>query len=208
MPNVTGTDREAGIKTDLFNHRVNVNFAFFDQKVTNEPQLAGIDASTGRGYWNALGENESKGADADVALTLYPGWQLLASWMQLHNVTPPQDYIHIQTWSVFTKYELPSSTPLSGLSVGAGLIRQRGLYVSLFSWAGAETPAEKATGYIEAKPGMPLKLFASYRLDRHWTFRLSCDNVTDQHYAVAAGFAAAVDVSEPRLFTLEADFKF
>lgn len=206
LPNVLGTNREIGAKGNLFGGKVNFNFGIFDMKTTNLPRLAGISAVTGRGYWQANGTTDSKGADADIALNLTPGWQLTASWFRT-----PSSIAYSQpmnTWSLFTKYAFQKDSHLSGLSIGGGVTRLDGLYVNLFGWPGTKTAFEQATGFIKAKPGVPIKLFASYHLDRHWTFMVSCDNVTDQHYAIASGFSAAVDLSNPRLFTLDVDYKF
>jgi outer membrane receptor for ferric coprogen and ferric-rhodotorulic acid len=206
LPNVIGTNKEAGVKADLWQNRINFDYAIFDMNTANLPRLVGFNSSS-RGIWAPEGSTDSKGEDADVNFILLPGWQLHGSWFHTSNSLAYG--FPMTTWSLFSSYQFPADSELKGVTIGGGFDYFEGLYDPLSGlWKGAETAFEQSTGYLKDKPGFPVKIFASYRYNKHWLFRISCDNLFDDHYAVDAPLPTVVDLSNPRMFAFEANYKF
>ena len=43
---------------------------------------------------------------------------------------------------------------------------------------------------------------------KHWLYRISCNNILNEAYAIGLQTATNVDAAPPRTFSLEADYKF
>jgi len=72
----TGTQYEAGVKTELLGGRVRTNFAVYELTRNNVlvafPQFPGAQVQTG--------QQRSRGFEADVAVAITPAWQLTAAY--------------------------------------------------------------------------------------------------------------------------------
>ncbi|MEO6876363.1 MAG: hypothetical protein ABI222_16220, partial [Opitutaceae bacterium] len=61
---------------------------------------------------------------------------------------------------------------------------------------------------IRVETSEELSLFASYRLNQHWLFRVNVDNVLNKAYVLGAQGAAFVDPSLPRTFSFSTVYRF
>ena len=108
-----------------------------------------------------------------------------------------------EQYSLVGRYEFQSEG-LKGLSVGAGFARLSGRLLSV----GAYVTGLTGVRLIEVEPSNELTLFASYKLNRNWMFRLNVDNALDQEYVLGAQNAYFVDPSLPRSFSASATYRF
>lgn len=108
-----------------------------------------------------------------------------------------------EQYSLVGRYEFQSEN-LKGLSVGAGFARLSGRLLSV----GAYVTGIAGLKLIEVEPSNELTLFASYKLDKNWSFRLNVDNALDEAYVLGAQNAYFVDPSLPRSFSASATYKF
>ena len=205
-PNQSGKNREIGIKTALFGNKVNLNFSAFDMTIAGLLQLGGFD-SNGVGYWVANAMTQSKGWDANLGLNIVPGWQIVATYF--HTEVSLAYKQPMSTWSAFTNYEFSKKSPLYGFAIGGGVSHLAGQYVPLSGiWKGTLTPTQSSSGFIKLKIGTPVKLFATYRYNSHWLFRLACDNALDEIYPTSTQIPTAMEPPEPRTFSFETTYKF
>ncbi|MBL9216549.1 MAG: TonB-dependent receptor [Opitutaceae bacterium] len=208
VPPATGKGKEAGVKFDLFGGKLSSTIAAFDLETTGLTVFGGT-LPDGSPYVIPVGLLSQKGFDADISWQITPEWQLVGT---LYDGTvedqngQPVDDSYTQSWSLFTRYDFRSSTSLKGFSFGGGISRINGRVVST---AGLTFPVgvTKPT-FMKVEPGTLVGVFANYALNKHWTFRLQCDNLLDETYAVGINAAYLVDPSLPRNFTLSAKYKF
>lgn len=208
VPPATGKGKEIGVKFELFDSKLTSTIAFFDLETTGLTVFGGT-LPDGSPYVIPVGLLSQKGFDADLAWQINPNWQLTAT---LYNGKvkdqngQPVDDSYKQSYSLFTRYNFTSVPSLKGLSVGGGLSRVNGRVVST---AGITYPTgmTKPTFQKVAEATL-VGLFANYELNKHWTFRLQCDNALDETYPVGINAMYLVDPSLPRNFTLSAKYRF
>jgi iron complex outermembrane receptor protein len=206
-PSPIGKNKEIGFKTALFDGKLNLNFALFDMTLSGITKTGGIRPD-GSIYYVTTGFVESKGCDGNIGLTLVPGWELVGTFY--HTEKSFSNSQPEGSWSVFTNYQFPKGSPLAGLAIGCGTGHFTGQYLplaGLYTYS-KMTPFEIANGIKLINTGTPVKLFASYKYNKHWTFRLSCDNAFDEVYVAGAQIASLLDCSPPRSFTFESIYRF
>ena len=208
VPPATGKGKEAGIKFDLIDGKLSSTVAFFDLETTGLTVFGGT-LPDGSPFVVPVGVLSQKGFDADLSWSVTRQWQLVGTLYsgKVHDQNGnPIDDSYKGSWSLFTRYDLPSTSGLKGLSLGGGISRVTGRVVSS---AGLTFPVGMTKpAFINVKPGTLVGLFANYTLNRHWSFRLQVDNALNQTYAVGINAAYLVDPSLPRNATLMAKYKF
>ena len=217
LPPVLGKSDEVGVKTAFWDGRVSASFAVYKMQLTNQAILAAFPALNiaGANYYIPIGTTTSKGWDASMALQLVSGWQIIATGYEgtVHDQNGnPVTATYETQWSVFTRYDLPKDGPLKGLGIGGGVNRIGGRWFNMASLTvpgGAANPVNSSgVALFKLHEGTMMNLFADYELNRHWTFRVNCENVLDQAYPLGAQGVGLVDPSDPRTFTFETTFKF
>lgn len=206
LPNQIGQGREGGVKTAFLNGRLSSTISIFDLELTNTAVFAGT-LPGGTSYFAPVGTTRQKGFDADLAVTLLPGLQFVATYYdgKVKNqagAKVPNSYD--KSVSFFGRYEFQPGS-LKGLAVGGGLARTSGRVVSSALLVTGIIPAP---ALIEFEPGTMVNAFVTWRLNKHWLLRGSIENLLDKAFAIGAQAAYLVDPSPPRTYTFSSSYKF
>lgn len=217
LPSVLGKSREVGLKTSFWDGKLSLSAAVYKMQLTNQAILAAYPALNvaGLNYYIPIGTTDSKGWDASMALAPLPGLQIIATGYMgtVHdqNGNPITATVE-NSWSLFSRYDFSKSGPLKGVSVGGGAARAGGKW---FNMSGLVLPGGVAlpknssgNSLFKLKQDVLLNLFASYRLNRHWDFRIDCENVLDKSYAIGAQGVGLVDSVDPRTFTFQTKYSY
>lgn len=95
---------------------------------------------------------------------------------------------------------------LRGLSIGGGLSRTGGRWITT---SGLQSSTIYIPPLVKRQSGTLVNAFLSYQANKHGLFRVSCANVLDEDYPIAAESTPLyIDPSEPRDFTFETSHKF
>jgi len=188
FPNVIGAADEAGIKTDLFHHRLIVTVDAY--KMTQNNQLIpgpGVSPVTGLGYYVFVGDTKDTGVEFDAEVEPIQNWQLiLVAWKGdvLNSAGVAVDGSIGRNAGFYTRYNFPSDVPLKGLAIGGGVYYNGRRY--FLSTQQYDPP------YTEAN------IFVDYRLNRHWSAALNVSNITNAFYIEGAWSNNEADFGEPR----------
>ena len=107
--------------------------------------------------------------------------------------------------SCFTRYEFRRGRA-EGLTIGGGGSKTNGNIFTAASSIIDERGAPVSTITLESV--WNLNMFASYKVNQHWTIRLNVENVLDKAFALGAQHPRLVDPSPPRTFQLTTSYKF
>jgi outer membrane receptor for ferric coprogen and ferric-rhodotorulic acid len=210
-PVIVGKAQEVGMKSSLFQDRLSLDFAWFKMTTTNT-EVAGGTLPSGLTFYNLLAFNVQEGVDGDVAMTLFPGWQLIGTFYAGHNrdqLGRPVGNSYDNSWSVFTRYSFPRDSSFHRFAFGTGFVRIGGRWDPDVNLKDAPlTPFNTWSGEIKMYTGSVWDAFATYAVTRHLMLRLNCDNILDSRYVEASSTAMGADPSVPTTFYLEADYKF
>lgn len=121
LPNIRTTNKEAGLKLDLFGERATINASYFDIQQDNtivfNPTLGGLTSGPGQ---------RGRGIDLNISGQLLPGWTVLGSYTRtkysLLTQSASQTTVARQprdTYSIYSNYRTRISDAVSGgMSVG------------------------------------------------------------------------------------------
>jgi iron complex outermembrane receptor protein len=205
LPNAEGKGREAGIKTSFFDGRISSTLSFFKLELTNQSFFGGVRPD-GISYYTPIGATTQKGFDMDLAYSPIPGLQFIGTYYngKVNDQTGAKvANSYTGLFSLVGRYEM-QGTLLKGLSFGAGLSRLTGRQLAV----GAYVTGLAGVTLLEVKPSNELSLFASYKLNRNWLFRVNVDNALDEAYVLGAQNAYFVDPSTPRTLSGSVTYKF
>lgn len=133
LPNIITTNKEAGIKLDLFGKRATINASYFDIQQDN---IVVRDPADPTNVFPGPGQR-GRGIDLNVTGQILPGWTVLASLthtnyallttnaFQTVVANQPRD-----TYSVYSTYRTKFSDDVSG-GVAAGLYGRSSSYANL-----------------------------------------------------------------------------
>jgi len=207
--NPEGKDREVGFKTELFGSRLTSNFSVFENSITGATRA--VVRADGSIYLVPIPGDQTKtnGWDMNFGVSPISGLQVLGSYSKYTQHTLLYD-LPTSSWSVFADYKLPEDSPLRGLAIGGGAYHYDGRYTGIAYYVYADkTPFELLSGLKECKDtGTPVKVYATYRCNRHLNLRLSIDNLLDEAYAFGGGQVTTATAAMPRTFTFDAVYKF
>jgi len=226
LPQVLGKDDEMGIKTNFLDGRISTTFTVYEMQLTNQAILAQFPALNiaGSPYYIPIGTTHYRGWEADIALQLAPGWQVIAAGydgtVKDQNGNPITQTYGNQ-WDVWTRYDFQRDSALKGFAFGGGIVRQGAKYFSMASLTppggagtaggGAiytDTPNSSGVALFKLHEGTMVNAFLSDRVTKNIELLLSCENVLDQAYPDGAQGVGLVDPSDPRTFTFEMTYKF
>lgn len=209
LPAQVGKGREYGVKTALMGGKLSATFSVFDMSLTNVAVLqGGVSPISGLQYFIASGEQRQKGWDASLTYAPIPEWQFIATAYKgtvkdQNGATLNNTYGNL--YSFFTRYDF-SGGSAKGLSIGGGASKTGG---NIFTALGGYTfPKGVTPAPITLEAVWNTSVFASYKYDRHWSFRLNIDNVLDKDFAMGAQTPLFVDPSPPRTFQISTTYKF
>jgi iron complex outermembrane receptor protein len=209
LPPTLANQWETGVKTEFFNGRLTSSFAYFDLTKTNvavsDPQFPMLQ--------KAIGEQESRGYEFEVAGEILPGWRTVAAYTHLSYANINKD---IQTTydndgnaigvnpgltghrmyntprnygSLWNTYEFQNAN-LRGLKLGAGVI------------AASQSQGTDANNF--QLPGYAtLNLMTSYGMKvagKKLTLQLNANNLLDKTYYSGTNTGSMIGVAAPRMF--------
>lgn len=230
LPPSAGKAQEAGIKTSFFGGRLSSTIAVFKIELSNQSYNAGIRPD-GISYFAPIGSTVQKGFDVDIAYSPIDGLQFVGAYYH-GKVRAYRDDINYYDgvdgdnvpnsyegqYSIVGRYEFKNGS-LKGLSVGSGftsLIGRKlapGVYVG--GPVGVPMGTLKSTGavvndtpVINVQTSQELTFFASYKLNKHWLFRVNVENALDMAYVLGGQGAAFIDPSLPRSFSFSTTYRF
>ena len=133
LPNVQIVSKEVGLKTDLLNGRVVVDFAVFRTVQTNQAVFSGLTNPQGVGYYLNVGTTTNEGWDSSVAVAPLPGLQVIATGYvgtvkNQANTWVSPGFGNMLT--LFFKYEMPKDTMFKDLAFGGGFSRVGSRYIT------------------------------------------------------------------------------
>lgn len=217
LPSVLGKSKEVGLKTSFWDGKLSLSAAVYKMELTNQAVLAAYPALNiaGLNYYIPIGTTDSKGWDASMALAPLPGLQIIATGyvgtVHDQNGNPITATVE-NSWSLFSRYDFNKNSPLKGLAVGGGAAKAGGKWFNMSGLVlpgGAALPKNSSgNSLFKLKQDVLLNLFASYRLNRHWNFRVDCENVLNKSYAIGAQGVGLADSVDPRTFTFETRYSY
>jgi outer-membrane receptor for ferric coprogen and ferric-rhodotorulic acid len=211
MEPATGTDIEAGIKGAWRDGALTGALVFYRIRQSDIP----LTTFSSLPYGEPVGDNKSKGIDAEVGGRLRPGWLIGAGYTFNTNSSADGGELSTSTprhlLKLWTSTQLPGR--LSRLTVGGNVHAQ-----SSNSKSGTHCPQTDASGFctagwqsFEAKQGpyVVVSLRAGLEIDAHWRAALTVNNVFDEMYYETIGTARINNwFGEPRGLLLRFDGRF
>lgn len=193
LPVITGVGSEIGIKASLLNGRVTAVLDYYSLARTNISVFTGKVNSRGLGYYELVGDENSKGWEAEIHTQLTKNWQLVGVAWKGNSLDRfgAQFFNSLKTSAAFyTSYKFTDGS-LKGLTVGGGTYAQGRRYF---------LPAA-AAGYVQHN------VFAAYKL-AGYTFQVNIENLTNVDYVAGAWSQNTVSGGAPRTFVwqLSRDF--
>ncbi|MBL9214013.1 MAG: TonB-dependent receptor [Opitutaceae bacterium] len=193
MPIITGKGSEIGVKTSFLDGKLTFSADYYKLTRTNISVFTGKLNSQGLGYYELVGDENSKGWEFELHAQLTPNWQLIGvAWKgDSLDRTGAQFFNSLkESAGMFTRYNFTSGT-LNGFSLGGGSYAQGRRYFG----------ANAAAGYIAHN------VFASYRV-KDITVSLNVENLTDKTYVAGAWSQGQVSGGTPRSFRLMVQKRF
>ena len=217
LPPVLGKSDEIGVKTSFFDGKISFSIAAYKMKLTNQAILAAFPAVNvaGLNYFIPIGSTDSKGWDASVSLSPIPGLQFVGTayngTVHDQNGNPIAATVE-NSWSVFTRYDFDRTGPAKGWAFGGGAQKAGGKWFvtgGLIPPGGKTFPVNSSGNAIfKLKQDVLMNAFAEYELNKHWLFRLECNNVLGSIYAIGAQGVGLADAVDPRTFSFRSTYKF
>ncbi|MGC4011283.1 MAG: TonB-dependent siderophore receptor [Pseudomonas sp.] len=179
-----GDNYEIGLKSELFDGRLNTAIALYMIKQDNLAEadpgqiVPGTDGETA---YRAVSGAKTKGFDLEASGELLPGWNLTASYS--HSVTKDSDGERLNTvapaemFKLWTTYRLPGEW--EKLTVGGGANWQSGIHFTATPWQLGQTVKAKQEQYTV------VDLMARYRFTDQVSATLNVNNLFDKKYLSA-----------------------
>ncbi|WP_426071499.1 TonB-dependent siderophore receptor [Janthinobacterium sp. DSP2-3-3] len=206
---ITGSNVEAGVKSEFFDGAVNASFAVYEAKQDN---LGEEDASVplnvllpdgSRPYVSTGKGTKSRGYEAEVSGSPMTGWQLFAGYTHnrskdakgvLTNTIQPTNMLRVST-----TYRLPGE--LQNLTIGGGLNWQNEIYTT------ATLPNKTKTRVSQGSYALA-NLMARYQISPKLSASLNVNNLFDKTYFRRVGFYNGGYYGEPRNVALNLRYQY
>jgi outer membrane receptor for ferric coprogen and ferric-rhodotorulic acid len=217
IPPRDGVMREAGIKTDLFDHRLTVTSGLYSTYYKNwaVSRTGGITPGFTYNVFDLITDSYIKGWDVSIAARPLATWQLLVNYarqdprIQVTNTRLPSSFRG--SWGVFSSYQF-TAEPLKKIRIGGGanriMDRLTGGTQIILPTGQAASAVPGSSASLRLKDGTMTTAFLEYQFNRRWQLKLNVNNVLDETFVIGAQHAAAIDPSQPRTVSLIATVKF
>ncbi|WP_425253613.1 TonB-dependent siderophore receptor [Janthinobacterium sp. NFX145] len=207
---ITGSNVEAGVKSEFFDGALNASFAVYEAKQDN---LGDEDMSVppafqlpdgGRPYASTGKGNTNKGYEVEVSGTPLSGWQLFAGYTHgksknakgvLVNTIQPTNLLRLST-----TYRLPGEW--QNLSIGGGLNMQNKIWATNVALPGGKRGIVSQGGYTL------FNLMAHYQISPKLAATLNVNNALDKSYFRRVGFYSGGYYGEPRSVALNLRYQY
>lgn len=209
---ITGDSYEAGVKSELFNRRLNLSAALFTSQQRNiGEKLKGVFTPTGEQAYRASAKGiRSNGVELDISGAITENWNLYFGYTLL-NVDNPNsheldDPRHVMR--LFTTYHLPGV--MSGLTIGGGVRAQS--YTRSEAFPGKPVDVSKADccqSVMVNTPGYALfDLMARYTFNDNVNLSFNVNNLLDKTYYRQRGFYNGQIYGEPRSYWASINIRY
>lgn len=205
---IEGNTREAGIKGEFLNGRLNAMLAVFEMQQDNVAKSIGMVTDpdgTRRTAYESVDGVLSRGVELEVAGAITPDWQIQAGYSRFkaHDRldNPVNTLIPRRQFNLFTSYRLPGAW--NGLTIGGGVRWQsevwaHELLAQVYSIPKAEQPSYFVTN-----------LMARYEWrDGTWSAQLNIDNLLDEDYYAPTADGMQIFWGAPRGAELTVRYRF
>ena len=196
FPNLLGSTKEGGIKTDLFDSRLIATFSYFDMVLENSTIFVN-DPMGGPGKLIAEGTALTKGWELDVAASPVQGLNLIVGVEDISSKTDSgvrrRGVSQGVSYKIFGTYQFQKGL-LKGLTFGGGYNYQN-------KRAGDTVDILKLPAYDLAEA-----MIAYGR--EHWRLQLNVYNLLDDTFPLTSVNRNKIWASEPRNFRLSASYNF
>ncbi|MDG9671437.1 TonB-dependent siderophore receptor [Hahella sp. CR1] len=178
---VKGDNIEAGLKSGLFNERLNTTVAVFKTEQDNVAEVAGVYPGTSTNYYKGVDGVSSQGYELEIAGEVSPGWEVAGGFTYVSiedkDGEDAKTYVPRRMLRLSSSYRVPS---LERLKVGASLSWQDDIYRE----QGVATTGPNAGESIRTtqEDYMLVNLMAKYDFTDNWSATLNLDNITDEKY--------------------------
>lgn len=204
----TANSVEGGVKADLFDHRLTFTLADFDIHKKNVVNSFSCSFGT---CSDQLGEEESKGFEAEVDASPLPNWQISAGYSYDDAKVVKSDIVAQRgarltnvaknNAHLWTRYDFEEGH-LKGLGLGGGV-----------SYVGSRTgllPTTSTSPLLILPAYTTVDAAVYYRFNDRYDLTLKVTNLFDKTYYESAGFTADINIlpGEPRTLTLTARARF
>ncbi|MCS7044519.1 MAG: TonB-dependent receptor [Bryobacteraceae bacterium] len=216
---IRGYNHEAGMKYDLPARRASATVSYFDTGIDNALVQSGINDFNVNGvrYYVAAGTRRGRGVESSVETRLLHDLFLRggAAWTEAwYTGTGPASAASTLaipgsraektprwSWNAQLLYERTEGR-LAGWSASLALLNQG----RRFGSNGARTFSAPDPLLLPAYTRVDASL--GYRLNRHWDWALSVENLTDRRIWINATTGASMEQAPPRSATLRLSYRF
>ncbi|MFZ6657136.1 TonB-dependent siderophore receptor [Undibacterium sp. TJN19] len=191
---VKGKGDELGVKTELFDRKLNLSAAVFKIQQNNAAEQAGINGT--KTYYKGI-DAQSQGFEFDASGELAKGWNLSAGYTQISikgsNDKDVKTYVPRKLFRLSTTYQLPF---LPQLKVGGSL-----------NWQ-ADTFRDEGSGIIIRQAGYAtMNLLARYDVTQNFNISANLNNVSNQKYLTSLYWSQAY-YAAPRNGSIAINWKY
>lgn len=207
---ITGSNVEAGVKSEFFGGALNGAFAVYEAKQDN---LGEEDSSVpanfllpdgSRPYVSTGKGTKSRGYELELSGSPLAGWQIFGGYTHsrsktgkgvLTNTIQPTNMLRLTT-----TYRLPGA--LQDLTVGGGLSVQNKIWATNVALPGGKRGIVSQGGYTL------LNLMARYQISPKLSASLNVNNALDKNYFRRVGFYSGGYYGEPRSVALNLRYQY
>ena len=214
-----GVNYEIGAKYDLFNRRVSMTLALFQNRIDNALVQSDVNVLNPRGnrYYTPAGTRRARGAEMTGEFQVRQDWRISAGVSYLDAIykgfpataalssspIPNSRAEKSPRWAynIYSRYDR-SEGFLKGFGAGLGLFRQGKRLGS----NGAQTFAAPDPLVLPSYTRVDSALF--YRLNRHVNFAFNVENMFNELIYVNASVGSSIEIAAPRTMTFRTTFNF
>ena len=206
---ITGSNVEAGVKSEFFDGAVNASFAVYEARQDNLGEedrsvpLTFVLPDGSRPYVSTGKGTKSRGYEAEVSGSPLSGWQLFAGYTHsksktgkgvVTNTIQPTNMLRVST-----TYRLPGE--LQNLTIGGGLNWQNEIYTTA-------TLPNKSKIRVSQGSYVLANLMARYQISPKLSASLNVNNLFDTTYFRRVGFYNGGYYGEPRNVALNLRYQY
>lgn len=214
-----GKNYEVGAKYDLFNRRVSMTLALFQNQIDNAlvQSDVGIVNPLGNRFYTPAGTRRARGAEMtgefqvrqDLRISagvsyldaIYKGFPSIAAVSSSPIPNSRAEKSPRWSYNIYSRYDRAEGF-LKGFGAGLGLFWQGKRLGS----NGAQTFAAPDPLVLPSYTRVDSALF--YRLNKHVNFAFNVENVFDELIYVNASVGSSIEIAAPRTMTFRTTFNF
>lgn len=210
LPNVTGTQKEIGVKARLFGGDAMATASLFEIKEANRARWDGVAnhvAVDGSTFSIATGETRSRGLELSLTGEIKPGWNVALGYAYIDAEYTSDDYVQgaevgtpRHSGNIWTSYKFQSGR-FDGLALGGG-VQFSGPFKG-YATDSRDTNRVEAPGYAIVNTRV------AYDISDNTTASLNIDNLFDKAYYAEVDYVGGGNYyGETRRFSFNLSSRF